>query len=49
MMSGEISGDEVRNHVEHIGYLDAGLFERIVPLLTWYYIHGVGIKGAYNN
>jgi hypothetical protein len=49
MMSGEISGDEVRNHVEHIGYLDAGLYERIVPLLTWYYIHGAGFKGAHNN
>jgi len=49
MMSGEISGDEVRNHMEHIGFLDSGLYERMVPLLTWYYIQGVGIKGAHNN
>lgn len=49
MMSGEISVDEARDHVEHIGYLDSGLFERIVPLLTWYYIHGAGFKGAHNN
>lgn len=49
MMSGDISGDEVRYHMEHIGCLDAGLFERIVPLLTWYYIQGAGYKGAYNN
>jgi len=49
MMSGEISGDEVRHHMEHIGYLDAGLYERMVPLLTWYYIQGAGYKGAYNN
>ncbi|HVN71480.1 MAG TPA: hypothetical protein VMU10_05625 [Desulfomonilia bacterium] len=49
MMSGEISGDEVRNHMEHIGFLDSGLYERMVPFLTWYYIQGVGTKGAHNN
>ncbi|MGO9145917.1 MAG: hypothetical protein ACLQDF_06065 [Desulfomonilia bacterium] len=49
MMSGEISGDEVRYHMEHIGCLDSGLYERIVPLLTWYYIQGAGFKGAHNN
>lgn len=49
MMSGEISGDEVRYHMEHIGFLDSGLYERIVPLVTWYYIQGVGIKGVHNN
>jgi hypothetical protein len=49
MMSGDISSDEARNHVEHIGYLDSGLYERMLPLLTWYYIHGVGFKGAHNN
>jgi hypothetical protein len=49
MMSGEISGDEVRYHMEHIGYLDTGLYERMVPLLTWYYIQGAGFKGAHNN
>ncbi|HOJ15120.1 MAG TPA: hypothetical protein PLT69_11555, partial [Deltaproteobacteria bacterium] len=30
MMTGEISGDEARHHIEHIGYLDAGLYERLV-------------------
>ncbi|HPI94305.1 MAG TPA: hypothetical protein PLT09_13995 [Deltaproteobacteria bacterium] len=49
MMSGEISGDEVRYHMEHIGYLDTGLYKRMVPLLTWYYIQGAGFKGAHNN
>ncbi len=49
MMTGEISSDEVRYHMEHIGYLDEGLYERIVPLLTWYYIQGAGLKGMYNN
>lgn len=49
MISGEISGAEVKNHVEHIGYLDAGLFERIVPFLTWYYMQKVGFNGASNN
>jgi len=49
IMSGDISGDEARNHAEHIGYLDSGLYERIIPLLTWYYINGVGFKGAHNN
>lgn len=49
MISGEISEAEVKTHVENIGYLDTGLFERIVPLLTWYYIQRVGFKGASNN
>ncbi|HNY66094.1 MAG TPA: hypothetical protein PKM41_11705 [Deltaproteobacteria bacterium] len=49
MISGEISGAEVKNHVENIGYLDAGLFERIVPFLTWYYMQRVGFNGARNN
>ncbi len=49
MISGDISEAEVKNHVEHIGYLNTGLFERIVPLLTWYYIQRVGFKGASNN
>jgi hypothetical protein len=49
MISGEISGAEVKNHVENIGYLDAGLFERIVPFLTWYYMQKVGFNGASNN
>ena len=49
MISGDISEAEVKTHVENIGYLDIGLFERIVPLLTWYYIQRVGFKGASNN
>lgn len=49
MISGEISGAEVKNHMEHIGYLDTGLFERIVPFLTWYYMQRVGFNGARNN
>ena len=49
MISGDISEAEVKHHVENIGYLDIGLFERIVPLLTWYYIQRVGFKGASNN
>jgi hypothetical protein len=49
MISGDISEAEVKTHVENIGYLDTGLFERIVPLLTWYYIQRVGFKGASNN
>lgn len=49
MMAGDISGDEVRHHMEHIGFLDTGLYKRMVPLLTWYYIQGAGFKGAHNN
>jgi hypothetical protein len=49
MISGEISGAEVKNHVENISYLDTGLFERIVPFLTWYYMQRVGFNGARNN
>ena len=49
MISGEISGAEVKNHIENIGYLDAGLFERMVPFLTWYYMQRVGFNGARNN
>jgi hypothetical protein len=49
MISGDISGAEVKNHVENIGYLDMGLFERIVPFLTWYYMQRVGFNGASNN
>lgn len=49
MISGDISEAEVKTHVENISYLDIGLFERIVPLLTWYYIQRVGFKGASNN
>jgi len=49
MMTGDISSDEIKNHVENIGYLDTGLFERIVPLLTWYYIQRVEVNGASNN
>ena len=49
MISGDISGAEVKNHVENISYLDVGLFERIVPFLTWYYMQRVGFNGASNN
>lgn len=49
MISGDISGAEVKNHVENISYLDTGLFERIVPFLTWYYMQRVGFNGARNN
>jgi hypothetical protein len=49
MMTGDISGDEARYHMEHIGYLDAGLYERIVPLLTWYYMQGSLSRGVYHN
>jgi hypothetical protein len=49
MISGDISGAEVKDHVEHISYLDMGLFERIVPFLTWYYMQRVGFNGARNN
>jgi len=49
MISGDISGAEVKNHMEHIGYLDMGLFERMVPFLTWYYMQRVGFNGARNN
>lgn len=42
MIAGDISGDEITTHVRHISHLDAGLFERIVPLLTWYYLHRDG-------
>ncbi|HHO75576.1 MAG TPA: hypothetical protein ENN05_03985 [Deltaproteobacteria bacterium] len=49
MISGDISDAEVKSHVENIGFLDSGLFERIVPLLTWFYIQRVGVKGVNNN
>lgn len=49
MIAGDISGEEVKNHVENISYLDMGLFERIVPFLTWYYMQRVGFNGASNN
>lgn len=49
MISGDISGAEVKNHMEQIGYLDTGLFERMVPFLTWYYMQRVGFNGARNN
>jgi len=49
MISGDISQAEVKSHVENIGYLDIGVFERIVPLLTWFYIHRMGFKGASDN
>jgi hypothetical protein len=49
MISGDISGAEVKNHIENISYLDTGLFERMVPFLTWYYIQKVGFNGARNN
>jgi len=49
MISGDISEAEVKSHVENIGCLDSGLFERIVPLLTWFYIQRVGFKGVNNN
>lgn len=39
MISGDISGVEIQNHVKQIGYMDPGLFERIVPLLTWFYMN----------
>ncbi len=39
MLAGSISSDEIQGHVTQIGYLDNGLFERLVPLLAWYYIH----------
>lgn len=48
IMTGEISSDEVRHHMEHIGYLDEGLYERIVPLITWYYMQGAGFRDVYN-
>ncbi|MGC9323204.1 MAG: hypothetical protein ACP5G0_00505 [Desulfomonilia bacterium] len=49
MMSGDISSDEVKNHIQHIGYMDTGLFERIIPLLTWYYMQRVDGNRATNN
>jgi hypothetical protein len=49
MISGDISGAEVKNHIENIGYLDTGLFERMIPFLTWYYMQGVGFNEARNN
>ncbi len=49
MISGDISGAEVKNHVENIGHLDMGLFERIVPFLTWYYMQRTGFNGARNS
>ncbi len=49
MISGDISGAEVKNHVENISYIDMGLFERIVPFLTWYYMQRVGFNSASNN
>ncbi len=39
ILSGDITEFEVQNHIKHISYLDTGLFERLVPLITWYYIH----------
>ncbi|MDT8271926.1 MAG: hypothetical protein RRA35_01915 [Desulfomonilia bacterium] len=49
MMSGDISSDEVKNHIKHIGYMDTGLFERIIPLLTWYYMQRMDGNRATNN
>ncbi len=49
MISGDISGAEVKDHVENISYLDIGLFERIVPFLTWYYMQRTEINGERNN
>lgn len=48
MISGDISGDEITTHVKQISHLDSGLFERIVPLLTWYYMHRDGASEVYN-
>ncbi len=49
MLTGEISSAELQNHVKQISYLDSGLFERIVPLLAWYYIDRDPEPGAYSN
>ncbi|MBN1636649.1 MAG: hypothetical protein JW920_09050 [Deltaproteobacteria bacterium] len=49
MISGDISGKELKNHITDIGYLDSGLFERIVPLLAWYYLQKDSLDWDYNN
>ena len=45
----DISGLEVQNHVRQLGYLNGELFERLVPLLAWYYLQEDAEPGAYNN
>ena len=49
MMEGDISGLEVQNHVRQLGCLNGELFERLVPLLAWYYLREDAEPGAYNN
>lgn len=49
MMEGDISGLEVQNHVRQLGYLNGELFERLVPLLAWYYLQEGAEPGVYNN
>ncbi|MCD6281635.1 MAG: hypothetical protein J7J85_08510 [Deltaproteobacteria bacterium] len=38
MLTGDISTVEVKDHIKWISDLDPGLFERLAPLLTWYYL-----------
>jgi len=49
MIAGDISGKELRNHITDIGSLDSGLFERIVPVLAWYYLQRDRLSCDYNN
>jgi hypothetical protein len=48
MISGDITGDEITSHVKQISHIDTGLFKRIVPLLTWYYMHRDGVSEVHN-
>ena len=38
-----------RNHVRQISYLNNELFERLVPLLAWYYLQEGAEPGTYSN
>jgi hypothetical protein len=49
LFSGDMSSKEVRKHIKWIGDLDSGLFERLVPLITWFYIDRDNFSEAYNN
>ncbi|MCD6570158.1 MAG: hypothetical protein J7L53_05605 [Deltaproteobacteria bacterium] len=49
LLSGDITGVEVERHIRWIGDIDSGLFERLVPLLAWFYIYRDDFSEVYNN
>jgi len=49
LLKGNITGEEIKRHIRRVGDLDTELFERLIPLLAWFYIDRNGVSRVYNS